>query len=267
MIYYIIYKTTNIVNGKFYVGKHKCTTLEFDGYYGSGKLLKKAIEKYGEDSFIRETISLHTTQEAADIAESIIVSADFLIENRGICYNLAVGGKGGFQVVNEAGELVNVATLQAVRDKISASGKIAQNRPEVRERKSASQMGEKNHRYGDQCSDEHKKQISDAHTGRVKSDAERLAISNGLSGHVVSEETRKKISEANIGNTASVATKLAMSAAKMGKSHSEDTKQKISESHTGMVYEARTCPYCLLNGRGPNMTRYHFDNCKMKSAA
>jgi len=26
----------------------------------------------------------------------------------------------------------------------------------------------------------------------------------------------------------------------------------------------RTCPYCDFTGKGPNMTRYHFENCKLK---
>jgi len=28
-------------------------------------------------------------------------------------------------------------------------------------------------------------------------------------------------------------------------------------------YEKVTCPYCSLTGSGPNMKRYHFDNCKL----
>lgn len=46
---YFIYETTNLKNGKKYIGKHYGELN--DSYLGSGTLLKKAIEKYGKESF------------------------------------------------------------------------------------------------------------------------------------------------------------------------------------------------------------------------
>jgi group I intron endonuclease len=91
---YIVYKTTNKVNGKFYIGVHKCNSLDkFDGYFGSGSLLKKAILKYGNENFSRETLYVFDTYKEAYIKEQEIVNS-LLIESD-TCYNLKLGGKGG----------------------------------------------------------------------------------------------------------------------------------------------------------------------------
>lgn len=95
-MYHIIYKTTNLVNGKFYIGKHATKTLEFDGYLGSGKLLKQAVKKYGADQFVRTTLFEFTCPIQANNKEKEIITEKFLLENASQCYNLHVGGSGGF---------------------------------------------------------------------------------------------------------------------------------------------------------------------------
>lgn len=45
MVYYIIYKTTNLINGKTYIGRHKTIKID-DGYLGSGTIFLKALKKY-----------------------------------------------------------------------------------------------------------------------------------------------------------------------------------------------------------------------------
>lgn len=58
MSIYIIYETKNIITNKFYIGSHKCKSLDFDGYLGSGKFLKHSINKYGKENFIRQTLEV-----------------------------------------------------------------------------------------------------------------------------------------------------------------------------------------------------------------
>lgn len=88
-----IYKTTNLINKKIYVGVHSCKKLD-DCYLGSGKILKKAIAKYGKENFKREILYICETMQEAYEIEEILVCKDFI--NRTDVYNCKVGGKGGF---------------------------------------------------------------------------------------------------------------------------------------------------------------------------
>lgn len=61
---YCIYRITNKLNGKTYIGQHKYKDLSQDKYMGSGKYILRAISKYGIENFEREIlISEVETQE------------------------------------------------------------------------------------------------------------------------------------------------------------------------------------------------------------
>lgn len=71
--HYLVYKITNLVNGKIYIGKHETDNLD-DGYLGSGKLLKRAIEKYGEENFQREILFECSSKAEMDAREAELVN-------------------------------------------------------------------------------------------------------------------------------------------------------------------------------------------------
>lgn len=89
---YIIYKTTNKVNGKYYVGCH-CTEDVNDTYIGSGKHLNFAIKKYGKENFVKEVLHIFENKQDMFNKEKELVSKEFV--NDPMTYNLKVGGSGG----------------------------------------------------------------------------------------------------------------------------------------------------------------------------
>lgn len=99
-MFYTVYKTTNLINGKFYIGTHK-TSDPNDSYLGSGNLLCRAIEKYGRDNFRKDVMFIFDNPADMFAKEAELVTRDFLAENN--TYNLKLGGCGGFDWINSNG--------------------------------------------------------------------------------------------------------------------------------------------------------------------
>lgn len=90
--YHIVYKTINLINGKIYVGSHSTDDIE-DGYFGSGDLIKRAINKYGKQNFKRIVEYIFDNPNDMFLKEKEIVTEEFL--KRTDVYNIVPGGCGG----------------------------------------------------------------------------------------------------------------------------------------------------------------------------
>ena len=91
MIYYF-YKITNNINGKYYYGVHHTENIN-DGYMGSGVLLRRAYNKYGQSNFTKEIIRYFDNADDMFKYEAEIVNEDLVKDVN--CYNIALGGFGG----------------------------------------------------------------------------------------------------------------------------------------------------------------------------
>lgn len=95
-LFYTIYKLTNLVNGKYYIGMHQTSNLN-DSYITSGKLIKAAIKKYGIENFKREILHVFDNEHDMKLKEKELV-----VVNEST-YNLCDGGNGGFGYINRSG--------------------------------------------------------------------------------------------------------------------------------------------------------------------
>ena len=100
-MFYLIYKITNTVNNKIYIGSHKTKEIN-DGYMGSGKYLNYAYKKYGLENFKKEILFVFDNPTDMFNKEAELVNDKFLAEEN--TYNLKRGGFGGFDYINATGK-------------------------------------------------------------------------------------------------------------------------------------------------------------------
>ena len=206
---YYIYRITNKINGKTYIGQHKYRSLN-DNYMGSGKLIRRAKKKYGIENFEKEILySRIQYKTTADDVERFAIAKERALGKAE--YNIADGG-GGCGCLSE----------------------------EHKKKLSEAAKGKKKL----QRSDEHKRRLSESHKGQVAwnkgkkmSDEQKKKLRKK---HHISEEVRKKMSEAVKGRQSpmkgkhlSEEQKRHLSEINRGHKVSEETKKKLSNTFIG----------------------------------
>lgn len=92
-MYGYIYLTTNLINGKQYIGKHKSKVFD-EEYKGSGVLIHRALNKYGFDNFECHILCECFSDEELNEKEKYYISLFNAVDDENF-YNIAPGGQGG----------------------------------------------------------------------------------------------------------------------------------------------------------------------------
>lgn len=218
----IIYKTTNLVNGKIYIGKDKHNNPK---YLGSGIVLIQAIKKYGIENFVKEII------DSADTADELNEKEIYWIKehqsfNRNIGYNIAVGGEGGDVFTYKTDEEKEV-TRKNISDGLMGHVGV-KHTDEFKQH-----MSEIN--TGKTLSEETKVKIGIASKQRFEGEsgeAKRNAYSERMKNRTITEETKQKMAESKRGDNNPM--KREENKQKLrGIKRSEESNEKNRQKHLG----------------------------------
>ena len=196
MKFYGIYKITNLVNGKMYIGKHVTSNLD-DGYMGSGIVINQALEKYGKENFRKEWLMFCEDEEEMNYMERVFVDQTWI--DRSDTYNLKIGGEGGWNYINNHG----LNRTPEVLKKISIASAKRRHSEETKAKISQANTGRQSPFKGCKHSEETIKKMSAAHKGhqvsastRAKNSTAVLGAKNGMYGRHHSEASKEKMRQA-----------------------------------------------------------------------
>ena len=162
--------TKNIINNKKYIGQDSNNNPE---YLGSGFLLKKAISKYGKESFEKIILEKCNSKEELDCLEKFWINKYNAVKNDEF-YNIASGGDGGNlgPLVNEKRKrsLIGHSVSKKTRYKISKA------------------------HIGKTLSEETKNRMSKSHSGKQKTSSHILKVAKSNTGLKRTNEAKEKMS-------------------------------------------------------------------------
>lgn len=203
-MYYTIYKITNTINKKVYVGKHQTLNIN-DNYLGSGRNITAAIKKYGKENFVKEILFVYNNEDEMNSKEKELITEEFV--GRTDTYNIGIGGQGG---PHFKGQSHSTDT----KKKISAKNTGRKHSPDA-----IKKMSDTKTALALTYTEEYKSKVYASRKGKPQSDEHRKKISNALTGtkkSPMTEEHKKKIGDSRRGKT--------------GKPMTEEHKKKMIES-------------------------------------
>jgi len=300
---YIIYKITNLLTNKSYVGKHITTNIN-DKYMGSGQILKQSFKKHGISNFTKEIIEECENEELMNQREIFWISELNTFSPNG--YNINTGGKGGDNFThNPNKEQIRLRMIEYKRNNPQlCSEETRKKMSEYRKGKPISptysvacphcdKTGDKRNMvrwHFDNCllnsSNENKKRsfekkqcpyclkfrtpqiLAQSHFDFCKENPNR--VFKDYSYKKNSPESLKKSYETRVKNNnlkmiEGTKEKIKVTLTGIKRSDSFKEKQKINLTKRWENMNDVTCPHCNLTSKNlGNMNRWHFENCKQK---
>lgn len=199
---FTIYKITNKLNGKIYIGKHQTENAN-DQYYGSGKAIRDAIRKYGKENFTKEILFDFDTEDEMNLKERELITEEFVA--REDTYNLGVGGEGGahFKGKKHSDEVrERIKQTNKERDWSFLKGRVPHNKGKKDDEETRMRKADACKNRPNRISDEETKQkISESlkryyiENSQIIKERKKAIPQKKRNRKPLSEETKRKLSE------------------------------------------------------------------------
>jgi group I intron endonuclease len=241
----IIYEIKNKINGKIYIGQH--SSKELDLYYGSGKLIKYAIDNYGIENFERTILERCSTKDDLNDREKFWIKEKNSIING---YNLTNGGTGG-----DNSQFINYSDEWIEKQKQNAKNYWDNLSDDDRNDRSQKVVGENNPMFGKQSFWKGKKIPKEIVQKSIDNRRSYIGDQNPNWKGGVSKKKCKCGNDisSNTETCAECVDRSGINNSFFGKHHSEETKKKLSEKRKGK--------------KPPNITPVIIDNIVYESLA
>lgn len=244
-----IYKTTNLLNGKIYIGQSIFEPDQKPNYLGSGGKLKNSIKEFGIGNFTREILESDITHTKILNEREIYWISYYNSTDPDIGYNILKGGQYESQ-------------RQAIKE--------ACNRPSELERKSKeSKKLWSDSDYQKRVTESNRKTWSDP---ELKKKHSELKKQNYLDPKY---KESLKLSAENMEILECPHCKKSMKKNHAMSKHFDNCiyhtdliKREIALERYNLINQNTKkieCPYCNKTGIVGNMNRWHFENCKHKN--